>query len=264
MTIWAEGRRAFTQPAVALAKVLGAEFEAVSRPHVYRGYAINPRHVICVERPHMEALIIELADWVGAYHRKKKPGTFDDSPCVIKLQFSSQEDYPATYRMFRYIGRDTKLLERMVDTTQNKDCQRVLWMGRLASGRQKWLTWNPNFKPLLHGLPDRLSVEEYYRFAGRFRFGLSLPGGHGQSLCHREVEYFALGVVPVMPSPICLCAPPLVPFVNYIPTLDFHPEMLRNDSLYHSIAEANKQLFLNFYTNDAWAAGAAQIFVPFL
>lgn len=208
--------------------------------------------------------MIELADWVGPFHRQKYAGVFDDSPCVLKLQYSSTSEYLPNYRKFRYIGYDTNLLEKSIGKTQNQRRDKILWMGRLACGRGEWMARHPAFVDQLAGAPSRFSVVDYYAFASNFRFGLSLPGGHGASLCHREVEYLALGVVPVMPDPICLSDPPFIPFINYIPVQAFTGEILHDDGLYQSMADTNKQLFLDSYTNEKWAEDASRILGHYL
>jgi len=60
----------------------------------------------------------------------------------------------------------------------------------------------------------RLPVDEYYRDSAAARIGLALPGN--ANVCHREIEYFGIGIPTVMPTLKNSFHEPLIPNVHYI------------------------------------------------
>jgi hypothetical protein len=59
-----------------------------------------------------------------------------------------------------------------------------------------------------------MSRTDYYRDCARARIGLALPGNG--NICHREIEYFGMGVPAIMPVLKNSFHDPLIPNVHYI------------------------------------------------
>jgi hypothetical protein len=96
--------------------------------------------------------------------------------------------------------------------------------------------------------------EDYCREAAAARIGLSLPG-RGE-VCYREIEYFGMGVVALMPHRRNTFHEPLVPNVHYL-AADVTPNRRNGAEVAAAIREAyerhrhDEELlnFMNFLTS---------------
>jgi hypothetical protein len=173
-------------------------------------------HFQWVGRP--EYSLIDTADNMTAKGNVVVRETVHDEDCrlILKGQYRARlygqppftKIRPYTYseyrpRLFQKMRPELCRVEKRLD--------RLYFRGAAHFGREAIL---PLLQDIVDPAEEYLSVEGYYREAAAARIGLSLPGGG--NVCYREIEYFGMGVVALMPHPRNTFHEPLVPNVHYL------------------------------------------------
>jgi hypothetical protein len=131
---------------------------------------------------------------------------------VLKCQYNPNLSYYKTVP-YTYFPKNPNLLQSMLPQLRKISRILPLYFRGKAHGKRDniLLILNYNFNMPANEISD---IEEYYRECSLAKVGLSLPG-HG-NFCHREIEYFGMGVPVIMPKLINSCYNNLIPDRHYL------------------------------------------------
>lgn len=152
-------------------------------------------------------------DQIGAtlLYDRPTPKWLQTQPPSYKLALygNSMPEYPKpTDLLWSFWPRSPKAVEKAVLNSSTHYAQRKtksIFIGRIENGVQKahrtthdWSTTIELFHMPIDssGGPYKYSQEQYLQELGNTRFGLCLPGFGPK--CNREIEYFAMGTVPII------------------------------------------------------------------
>lgn len=129
--------------------------------------------------------------------------------------FGNSQHHDYTARPWIFWPRKPRALEKKILEAPSKNYQsrgvKSVFLGKIENQiqldnrtRHDWSSCTDFFNmPVEHReTPHRYSQEEYLDILSNSKFGIALPG-YGPK-CNREIEYFGLGVVPILVQGVCV------------------------------------------------------------
>lgn len=133
--------------------------------------------------------------------------TIEDS---ILFTFDPKCDYSFYYRQRRLLPFDQDFTDKMYF--------------RSTTGRGDEVELQKH--PLVNDRVRPMSLDDYLKEIIKYKVGLSLPGG-GYEICHRDIEYMAIGLPKMRLEYVHSYQPELIPNVHYV-SIDRSPDMQRH------------------------------------
>ena len=149
-------------------------------------------------------------EWLGVFN-KYNIGLFGNNPPISKENNLKNTDFPWTFW-----GRHPRQLEQMIPKILQERTISSVFVGKIENNVQAKYRTNTNWKDCIEvfemptGGSYKYTQKEYLELISKSKYGLCLRG-YGPK-CNREIELFALGVVPL--------ATPEVDFTYYDPPIE--------------------------------------------
>jgi len=194
--------------------------------------------------------LIDFKDDVSEKKNRYLRENIYDPSCrfILKCQYSLDYGHMLgdKIRPYTYFEKAPVLFQGMLPALRKlaKGHKRLYYRGKAHEGRESILR---NLSDILIEEAPRLKRAEYYGDAAAASMGLALPGAG--NVCHREIEYFGMGVVTIMPVLKNEFYEPIRPGIHYI---GLAVDMERDGG--DHVVEAIRQAYERYYNDEEFLA----------